>query len=45
MLAHLNIAILCLWLIAEIVPMLADNLAKIERQIRSSHKATSKKDD
>lgn len=39
MLAYINVAILSFWLIAEVVPMLADNLASIENQI------TSRKDD
>jgi hypothetical protein len=39
MLAYINVAILSLWLIAEVVPALADNLASIENRI------TSRKDD
>lgn len=32
MLAHLNVAILALWLIAELVPSVADALANLERR-------------
>ena len=40
MLAHVNVIILCLWLVAEIVPLLADSLADIDRR-----NVMSKKDD
>lgn len=40
MLAHVNVIILCFWLVAEVVPLLADGLAGIERR-----NVTSKKDD
>jgi hypothetical protein len=32
MLAHVNIIILSVWLIAEIVPLLADSLAALDRR-------------
>ncbi len=35
MLAYLNVAILSFWLLAEVVPMLADNLADIENRTAS----------
>ncbi|HYN38974.1 MAG TPA: hypothetical protein VES39_06965 [Rhodospirillales bacterium] len=38
MLAHLNVIILSLWLVAEVVPLLADNLAGIERRHANSKK-------
>lgn len=34
MLAHLNVAILLMWLLAELVPAIADALAASERQQR-----------
>lgn len=45
MLAHINVIILCIWLVAEVVPMLADNLARIEAKLASSKKVSVKKDD
>jgi hypothetical protein len=32
MLAHLNVIVLSLWLMAEVIPMLADNLASLEQR-------------
>jgi len=43
MLAYLNVAILSFWLLAEVVPMLADNLADIDHR-SASEKVSEKKD-
>lgn len=43
MLAYVNVAVLSLWLLAELVPLLADNLANMEARIGSGK--VSRKDD